>query len=293
MELQTKLSLIEQLCKSISFQVRWLTRKEEQRRRIKQAPDEDDERVTICRLLNLSKQVMDYIDVNLASKLPSEKLDEIIRGSLLGLYRLPSVAKKFETETLGFYDWWGHHIRTWSHDSRPLVRRHLKAMIAETKELLRSENINSSNYKLKRHTSGNKVRHYSARRLSYSKVPPLGRALGSCLSDYASFPSPITSHHGNALWFLKELETEGESKQPPRIHDIEYVYIMPRCYGVSKRKRKSTSCSETISSALERLVDRYEKEEIRETSIRFSSSLVLVVLLGGDELPMCKKRKRK
>ena len=297
MELKSKILFVEYLSKQISFQVRWLTMNERRNSTADGKGSESTPDVTaiILRILNLSKQVMEFIDVDVASQLPSERLDEIIRDSLLELYRLPSVAEKFQAETLAFYNWWGRHIRTWSHQS--LSFRHLKAMMDEIKDHMRIPA--SRSFQFKHRSPGANDRLYSARRVSFSKISPLGKTLGSCLSDFTNSPSRVTSLHGNVLWSVNTLEamedraeTPSSRAQPP----VETVYIMPSRRGQRRRMSdfSTTSTHAAISDALELLEDRFDGEEeriIRETNIRMRSSSLFLGLTEGIH-PMCKKRKR-
>jgi len=312
MELNTKVSLIEILCKNISFQVRWVVNKnsnEEEKRKLtdrvagnEHKPSDDDEQITIRRVIKLSKDVMELVDFDLASRLPTEKLDDIIRGSLLGLYSIPSVVKSFETETIGFYDWWGHLIVALSKcpmcdAHHKLGWCHLKAMVHkmwEDHDLGPSRK--SRSYKLKRKSRSSEAReqryrYYSAQRISYDKLSPMGRTLNTHLCDLANSPSPITTYHGNALWFLKEVADPEESSAD--CHQFDYFCLLPRC-GIRKRRRMPNTKG-TVESALKLLIDRYEenKEDSCLSSSSSSSSLTEAGVEGGfhlKELVRDKKR---
>ena len=253
MDQQIKISLIDLFCETISIQVTRFTNKKEQRtygNRVDEEGqeskiDNDAERFTIHRVVNLSKEVMKLLDIGLASTLDCHKLDEIIRESLFGLYHTPSVAKWFENDTLAFYNWWGRHIVVWSKCSKCRIchqrsRHHLKTMIQGMRDHLLPPPQHCS---VQRRSSGVGYRHYSVQRVGYEKVSPMGRALNAYLCDLVNFPNPLTTYHGNALWFLKEIivDDEEQSSSATDTSKIAKSCEMNQCY---KRKRSSMSaCS--------------------------------------------------
>ncbi len=268
MELKSKILFVEHLCKQISLQVRWLTMNERRNATADGKVSEISPDVTaiIVRILNLSNQIMEFIDADVVSQLPSKKLDEIIRDSLVGLYRLPAVAEKFQAETLAFYNWWGR--------------------MDETKDHLRIPASRSFQFKHRSPGANDRLYSNSARQVSFSKISPLEKTLGSYPSNS---PCPAISHLENARLCVEMLgamedgiETPSSRTQPP----VENVYIMPSRCG---QQRRMSDCSTTSIQATTSEAQR-EEEIIREADIWMRSSLLFLGLTEGIH-PMCKKRK--
>lgn len=144
MDNQIKLSMIECLCKSISFLVQWAT--DNEMRKAPSACDsigvQNDNKHTgehdfTARIITLSKVVMEFLESDNVPNLAPHKFDDKIIGCLLDVYRMPSVANGFETDTVAFYDWWRRLIQSWIRcpvcgDYQQLGCCHLAAMIEET-----------------------------------------------------------------------------------------------------------------------------------------------------------------
>ena len=112
MDNQMMLSMIECLCKSISFLVQWATDNERRKALLAcgSCDVQNDSKHTgehdfTARIIALSKVVMEFLESDNVSNLAHHKFD-IYLGCLLDLYRMPSVANGFETDTVAFYDWW-------------------------------------------------------------------------------------------------------------------------------------------------------------------------------------------
>jgi hypothetical protein len=268
MENHIKTSMIEDLCKSLSFLVRWETENEMQNATANRSSDaqkaKDNEYSKALTIVNLSKAIMEFLDSDNASNLSPEELDRIVHGGLLDMYRIPSVANGFDIETVAFYDWWRRRIKDWiirepssrnSHDGGyyRLGWRHLTAMIQETRNHLRppprsvrvrgaGSKVVNGEYKL---VSGNNLsqgarggeekqqhyyRYYSSQKLTYEKTTVEGRTLSLCLCVVDDSPTSTTQDQGNSLWFLSELDEE----QPNTDCDTDYYCAPPRS-GKNKR----------------------------------------------------------
>lgn len=295
MDHEIKTSLIEGLCKNISFLVEWANQNEdiisrEEYSQTENGNENESGDSSIRRIINLTVEVMEFIDAEQASKLSADKLDEIVHGCLLDVYRMPSVANGFQIETVAFYDWWGRLIKGWIQCPNPpshrrLGWRHLKVIIHETRDHLRPPPRTRA-FRLKRRRN-QRFRYYSAQRIAYEKITPVGRTLSAILCDLLNSPSPVTSYQGNALWFLRELDEEQSNN---RDRGINYCCFMPK-YGKRKQPKDPRVIDHGIASTLKLLVDDYEANRVN--LYLNSASLGAVVCLGPGDTTCAPRPKRR
>ena len=300
MDHDIKTSLIEGLCKNISFLVEWANKNEDTISREEDSQTENENENengdnSIRRIINLTVEVMEFIDAEQASNLSADKLDEIVHGCLLDAYRMPSVANGFQIETVAFYDWWGRLIKGWIQCPNPpshrrLGWRHLKVIIHETRDHLRPPPRTRA-FRLKRRRN-QRFRYYSAQRIAYEKITPVGRTLSAILCDLLNSPSPVTSYQGNALWFLRELDEEQPNN---RDGGINYCCFMPR---LGKRKLnqkipklKEPRVDQGVASTLKLLVDDYETKRVNLYLTSESVGEVVSLGCGDNYAPSAKRRK--
>lgn len=210
----------------------------------KKSADSDN---IIPRIINLSKDVMKFLDDDTMSELSPNQIDQIIYESLLSVYRMPSVVKSFETEVLAFHDWWRIHIKRWIRQAtshklntntyRQLGWRHLTTMIQETRGHLqsttRSNIVRMTGSKISQYNLASEVesqnRYYSAQRIAYKKVTPLGMTLNLSVSDARrDRRHSLGRGLGRSLWLLRELQQEQRNN--------DHCCALPR----SKKRRRTS-----------------------------------------------------